>query len=88
MLNALGSENARWGGIIKDIEADIAVIIGDVLIASAFISYIGPFSSGMRDKLVNEIFMPEMKNLNIPMSDNPDPVAMLTTEANKAIWNT
>jgi len=58
------------------------------LIASAFISYIGPFSKGMRDELILEKFMPEMKNLNIPSSPNPDPVKMLTSEADKAVWNT
>jgi len=42
----------------------------------------------MRDELVNDRFMPEMKALGIPMSPNPDPVAMLTTEAHKAVWNT
>ena len=58
------------------------------MIASAFISYIGPFSKGMRDELIREKFMPEMKNLNIPSSANPDPVKMLTSEADKAVWNT
>jgi len=44
LIAALGSENERWGNIIIDIDKDISVIVGDVLIASAFISYIGPFS--------------------------------------------
>jgi len=42
----------------------------------------------MRDELILEKFMPEMKNLNIPSSPNPDPVKMLTSEADKAVWNT
>lgn len=52
LLNALGSEKGRWGQIIIDKDEEINVIVGDVLIASAFISYIGPFSKGFRDELV------------------------------------
>jgi len=57
------------------------VIVGDVLMASAFISYIGPFSKGMRDELVTDKFLNEMKSNGIPMSDNPNPVKLLTSEA-------
>jgi dynein heavy chain len=52
LLSALGSENERWGGIIVDIQKDIDVIVGNVLMASAFISYIGPFSKTMRDEMI------------------------------------
>jgi len=52
LLTALGSEKGRWGQIIEDKQAEIDVIVGDVLIAAAFISYIGPFSKMHRDELV------------------------------------
>jgi len=58
LLNALGSENERWGGIIKDIQAEVDVIVGNVLMAAAFISYIGPFSKTMRDELIQGKFLP------------------------------
>jgi len=41
----------------------------------------------MRDELVRDKFMPFMRDIKIPMSDNPDPVKMLTSEAVKATWN-
>jgi len=88
LIAALGSENERWGNIIISIDQDINVIVGDVLIASAFISYIGPFSKQMRDILIKEKFMVYMKELKIPMSELSDPVAMLTDDATKALWNT
>ena len=85
LIAALGSENERWGNIIISIDKDINVIVGDVLIASAFISYIGPFSKQMRDILIKEKFVNFMKELKIPMSDISDPVAMMTDDATKAL---
>lgn len=87
LLNALGSENERWGGIIQDIQGEIDVIVGNVLMASAFISYIGPFSKTMRDELVQNQFLPFMKDQKIPMSAIANPVKLLTSEALKAKWN-
>jgi dynein heavy chain len=52
LLTALSSENARWGGIIEEIQNEVDVIVGNVLMAAAFISYIGPFSKTMRDELI------------------------------------
>jgi dynein heavy chain len=34
------------------------VIIGDVLLASAFVSYVGPFNKNFRDKIMEGEFLP------------------------------
>jgi dynein heavy chain len=44
LLNALGAEKDRWAQSIIDLDANLEVIIGDVLLASAFVSYVGPFN--------------------------------------------
>ena len=38
-------------------DAKINVIVGDVLIASAFVSYVGPFNKYFRDMIINDKFM-------------------------------
>ena len=43
-------------------EADKELLTGDVLLASAFISYVGPFTKQFRDKLMDGIFVPFLKN--------------------------
>jgi dynein heavy chain len=35
----------------------LKVVIGDVLLASAFVSYVGPFNKQFRDKIINENFL-------------------------------
>ena len=49
LVNALGSEQERWSQSIIDLGEYLQVIIGDVLLASAFVSYVGPFNKTFRD---------------------------------------
>ena len=49
LVGALGSELDRWSQSIIDIGELLNVIVGDVLLASAFVSYVGPFNKKFRD---------------------------------------
>ena len=51
LVNALGSESTRWAQAIVDAETALTLIIGDVLMASAFVSYVGPFAKKYRDQI-------------------------------------
>lgn len=44
LVGALGSNTELWNNAIIQLTNDIDVVIGDVLIASSFVSYVGPFS--------------------------------------------
>ena len=43
-------------------EADKELLTGDVLLASAFISYVGPFTKVFRDRLMANTFTPFLKD--------------------------
>lgn len=43
LINALSNENARWVQELKDLKEKEKVLIGDVLLAAAFVSYAGGF---------------------------------------------
>jgi dynein heavy chain len=49
LVSSLGSEQDRWAQSIIDLGELLNVIIGDVLLASAFVSYVGPFNKSFRD---------------------------------------
>lgn len=57
------------------------VLVGDVLMSSAFISYAGPFSKHFREEMVNKKFSKFIIEGKIPMTENIKPVKMLTDEA-------
>ena len=85
--NALGSSSERWTINIKEYEEQLALIIGDILIASAFVSYCGPFPKKYREKIKDSFFQFIEAN-NIPKSENAfDPLKILTNDAEKAKWN-
>jgi len=44
LVAALGSESERWNNSIIQLTQDLEYVIGDVLLASSFVSYVGPFS--------------------------------------------
>jgi dynein heavy chain len=49
LVSALGSEKGRWSDAIVKYTEEIAVVHGDVLLASSFVSYVGPFNKFFRD---------------------------------------
>ncbi|PCI27672.1 hypothetical protein COB52_04530 [Candidatus Kaiserbacteria bacterium] len=81
MVGALGSESVRWQQAIIDLGGKIDVIVGDVLLASAFVSYVGPFNKQFRDDIMKNYFIDFFKKNKIPLSDNPNPLVILTDEA-------
>ena len=87
LVNALGSESERWNQSIIDLGEKIIVITGDVLLASAFVSYVGPFNKKFRDIITNQRFIEFFRKNKIPMSPDPNPLAILTDEATIAEWN-
>ena len=87
LINALGSEYERWGNSIEEMDQKLSVIVGDVLIASAFVSYVGPFNKFFRDMIINDNFMKFFKDNHIPIGEEPNPLQILTDEAAIAEWN-
>jgi dynein heavy chain len=86
LVNALGSESTRWAQAIIDLDLAIGLIIGDVLLASAFVSYVGPFAKKYRTEIMDVKFMKFFVDNKIPMSANSNPLNILTTPASVAMW--
>lgn len=60
---------------------------GDVLMASAFISYAGPFNKKFREKMMNDEFLKYLRTNNVPLSKEVNPIKLLSDEAVIAVWN-
>jgi len=87
LVNALGSENERWEASINRFGDQLSVLVGEVLLASAFVSYAGPFTKVYREDLIGNDFLNFIKENNIPVGENPEPLVVLTNEAEIAKWN-
>lgn len=65
---------------------DNLTMIGNALVAASFVSYIGPFSSNFRDPLWQDTWIPDIKALNIPFTEGVDPLSILSSPSEQAVW--
>lgn len=63
---------------------------GDILLVTAFISYVGCFTKSFRQDLLLKMWLPHIRGLEppIPINDAVDPLKLLTDEATIAHCNT
>lgn len=90
LTTALADENVRWAASVQQMNTDKELLIGDVLLASAFVSYIGPFTKAFRQQLVSQEWIPFLQTAAdgapVPMTVGAGPLAVMTNEAEKARW--
>ncbi|XP_014229978.1 dynein beta chain, ciliary-like [Trichogramma pretiosum] len=89
LVNGLGSEKVRWAETVEYLKESGIKITGDILLVTAFISYVGCFSRKYRVDLLNVHWIPFLNNLEvqIPRSEDLDPLGMLTDDTQIAQWN-
>jgi hypothetical protein len=68
LVNGLSGENKRWSETIRRMEGQEGMLVGDVLLAAAFVSYAGPFNMAFRQQLVTERWLPDIIERGIPLS--------------------
>ncbi|CAM4719453.1 unnamed protein product [Caretta caretta] len=68
LVSGLAGEKARWEETVQGLEEDLGYVVGDCLLAAAFLSYMGPFLSGYRDEIVSDIWMKQIRELQVPCS--------------------
>ncbi|XP_032178398.1 dynein heavy chain 2, axonemal isoform X5 [Mustela erminea] len=68
LVSGLAGEKARWEETVQGLEEDLGYLVGDCLLAAAFLSYMGPFLTNYRDEIVNQIWMKRIWELHVPCS--------------------
>lgn len=89
LVGGLASENIRWAEAVAQFKIQGETVPGDVLLVSAFLSYVGCFTKRYRLDLMNKHWFPYLKELKNPIqvSENLDPLTLLTDDAQVAGWN-
>ncbi|NXH32764.1 DYH9 protein, partial [Myiagra hebetior] len=88
LVGGLASENVRWAEAVKDFKQQQSTLCGDVLLITAFVSYLGYFTRKYRQDLLDGIWRPYLHQLKVPIPVTPclEPLAMLADEAAVAAW--
>ncbi|XP_022817840.1 dynein beta chain, ciliary-like [Spodoptera litura] len=89
LVNGLASEKIRWSATVVDLKESGVMLPGDVLLVTAFISYVGCFMRRYRMLLINNDWIPTLAKTNpkIDTTEGLDPLSMLTDDAMVASWN-
>ncbi|KAK2515570.1 hypothetical protein Q9233_014083 [Columba guinea] len=88
LVGGLASENVRWAEAVKNFKQQQSTLCEDILLITAFISYLGYFTEKYRQDLLDEIWKPYLHQLKVPIPVTPslDPLTMLTNDADVAAW--
>ncbi|XP_044310020.1 dynein axonemal heavy chain 9 [Varanus komodoensis] len=88
LVGGLASENVRWAESVENFQLQESALCGDVLLITAFVSYLGYFSKKYRQDLMDTVWKPYLHQLKvpIPVTSSLDPLMMLTDDADIAAW--
>ncbi|XP_022380343.1 dynein heavy chain 9, axonemal [Enhydra lutris kenyoni] len=88
LVGGLASENVRWAEAIQNFQHQESKLCGDILLTTAFVSYLGFFTKRYRQSLMDGTWRPYLSQLEVPIPVNPtlDPLRVLTDDADVAAW--
>ncbi|XP_067841427.1 dynein axonemal heavy chain 8-like [Heptranchias perlo] len=87
LIDGLSGEKIRWTDQCKEFKAQMIRLVGDVLLATGFLSYSGPFNQTFRDILIKVIWEVELQRRKIPYTDNLNLIAFLVDQPTISEWN-
>ena len=87
LINGLSSENKRWLVDLQGLKDQRIRLLGDCLLCSAFLSYVGAFSWEFRTEMVYNHWKNDVVEKNIPMSNPFKLEDILTNDVEISKWN-
>ncbi|XP_073903040.1 dynein axonemal heavy chain 2 isoform X5 [Castor canadensis] len=87
LVSGLAGEKARWEETVKGLEEDLGYLVGDCLLAAAFLSYMGPFLTNYRDEIVNQIWIRKIWELQVSCSPRFAIDSFLSNPTKVRDWN-
>ncbi|XP_069805044.1 dynein axonemal heavy chain 2 isoform X1 [Dendropsophus ebraccatus] len=86
LVTGLAGEKTRWEQTVTGLEQDLGFLVGDCLLASAFLSYMGPFLSSYREEILS-LWSKEVREMSVPCSTNFSLTTFLSSPTIVREWN-
>ncbi|XP_031820772.1 dynein heavy chain 8, axonemal isoform X3 [Sarcophilus harrisii] len=86
LIDGLSGEKVRWTQQSKEFKAQTNRLVGDVLLCTGFLSYLGPFNQMFRTLLLKEQWEVEMRVRKIPFTENLNLISMLVDPPTIGEW--
>ncbi|GFR93516.1 dynein heavy chain 10, axonemal, partial [Elysia marginata] len=87
LINGLSSENARWLKDLAELQRKKLRLLGDCMVGAAFLSYVGAFSYEFRRELLQEVWVKDLLQREIPLSQPYRIEELLTTDVEISKWS-
>lgn len=85
LINGLQGEKHRWTSQSKEFKVQLGKLVGDVLLATGFLSYCGPYNQEFRSNLLRT-WMGILKAKSIPFTTNLNIINMMVDSATVSEW--
>jgi len=86
LIAGLGSERTRWSADVERLNGQQTRLVGDCLLAAAFLSYLGPFTFDYRQTLLQGDWAKDVAAKGIPATAPFSLEDLMTTEAGVQRW--
>ncbi|XP_076154706.1 dynein axonemal heavy chain 17-like isoform X2 [Alosa pseudoharengus] len=89
LVGGLASEKVRWSESVSEFKIQEKTLSGDVMLITAFVSYVGYFTKMYRTDLMDKYWLPYLNELKVPLpiTEGLDPLTLLTDDADIAAWS-
>ncbi|XP_064553878.1 dynein axonemal heavy chain 5 isoform X1 [Drosophila montana] len=85
LINGLSDEKHRWTNQSKEFKIQLGKLVGDVLLATGFLSYCGPYNQEFRANLIRT-WMGILKQKCIPFTTGLNIINMLVDSSTVSEW--
>ncbi|XP_019488822.1 PREDICTED: dynein heavy chain 8, axonemal, partial [Hipposideros armiger] len=86
LIDGLSGEKIRWTQRSKEFKAQINRLVGDILLCTGFLSYLGPFNQIFRNLLLKDQWEIELRARKIPFTENLNLISMLVDPPTIGEW--
>ena len=86
LISGLSAEKSRWSVDLESLKERRKCLLGDCMVGSAFLCYVGAFSFEFREELVREIWEDDLRKRNVPMSKPFKLEQLLTNDVEISQW--
>jgi dynein heavy chain len=87
LIEGLQSERERWTNEIGDLDEKTVRLIGDCLLSSSFLSYSGAFTFDYRSDMTYRMWLDDIKERTVPVSEPFRLETLLTSEVEITNWS-
>ncbi len=86
LVNGLADENKRWTNGVAEFNKRGTTMVGDVMLAASFVSYLGAFDQEFRVDLWKNTWIPNLEDKGIALTPDVDPLKILANDSDFARW--